>query len=35
MMSEFDDLIIWLEQESKKVPSVSKKVSFSKVRLLN
>lgn len=33
-MSEFDDLIVWLEKESKK-PFVSKKVSFSKVKLLN
>jgi hypothetical protein len=33
-MSEFDDLVVWLEKESKK-PFVSKKVSFSKVKLLN
>lgn len=33
-MSEFDELVIWLEKESKKSFSM-KKVSFSKIELLN
>jgi hypothetical protein len=33
-MSEFDDLIVWLEKESKK-SFVAKRVSFSKIDLLN
>ncbi|OQA31386.1 MAG: hypothetical protein BWY55_00509 [archaeon ADurb.Bin336] len=32
-MSEFDDLIVWLENESKK--SSAKKILFSKIDLLN
>ena len=33
-VSEFDDLISWLDKESRK-PFVGKKVSFSKTKLLN